>query len=79
LVSRVWGISLGIGTCFPLAGGGKRPKQRQPLLVLFKQQANPILSMKNFTPHVISWNDKQLTLLSQRKHPLTTRNTLVAL
>jgi hypothetical protein len=47
--------------------GGK--KQRQPLLVQYKQQANPLLSMHNYTPHVISGNDKnkQLTLLSQCK------------
>jgi hypothetical protein len=76
LVSKVWDIPSGIGPCFPLAGGlckfyanagGKRPMQRQPLLVQYKQ-ANPLLSMNNFTPLVISGNDKnkQLTLLSQR-------------
>jgi hypothetical protein len=78
VVSRVWEISSGIGPCFPLAGGlckfyakagGKRPLQRQPHLVQYKQQANPCLSMKNYNPLVISWNDKnkQLTLLSQSK------------
>jgi hypothetical protein len=43
--------------------------QRQPLLVQYKQQANPILSMHNYTPLVISGNDKnkQLTILGQRK------------
>jgi hypothetical protein len=41
---------------------GKRPIQ---LLVQYKQQGNPLLSMHNYTPHVISGkNDKnkQLTL-----------------
>jgi hypothetical protein len=71
----------------PLAGGlykfyanagGKRPIQRQPLLVQYKKQANPLLSMHNYTPLVISSNDKnkQLTLLSQRKLALIARNTL---
>jgi hypothetical protein len=55
--------------------------QRQPLLVPYKQQANPILTMNNNIPLVISWNDKnkQLTLLCQRKLALTARNTLFAL
>jgi hypothetical protein len=90
LFSRVCDISSGIGPCFPLAGGlckifanagGKRPIQRQPLLAQYKQQANPLLSMHNYTPLVISGNDKnkQLTLLSQRKLALTERNTLFAL
>jgi hypothetical protein len=89
LISRVWDISSGIGSYFPLTGdlrifyanaGGKRPIQRQPLLVQYKQQANPLLSMNNYTPLMISGNDKnkQLTLLSQRKLALTTRNTLFA-
>jgi hypothetical protein len=75
-VSRVWDISSGISPCLPLAGGlckfyanagGKRSIQRQPLLVQYQQQANPLLSMNNYTPLVISWNDKnkQPTLLSQ--------------
>jgi hypothetical protein len=67
LVNRVWYISSGIGPCFPLAGGlckfyanagGKRPIQRQPVLVQYKQQANPHLSMNNYIPLVISGNDK---------------------
>jgi len=60
--------------------GGKRPIQRQPLLVQYKQQANPLLSMNNYTPLVISGNgkNKQLTLLSQRKLALTAKNTLFA-
>jgi hypothetical protein len=73
-----WDISLGISPCFPLAGGfckfyanagGKRPKQRRPLLVRYKHQNNPHLSMHNYIPLVISANDKdkQLTLLSQHK------------
>ncbi len=38
-------------------------------LVQYKQQANLLLLMNNYTPLVISWNDtnKLLTLLSQRK------------
>jgi hypothetical protein len=54
----------------------KRPIQRQPLLLQYKQQANPLLSMNNYTPLVISRNDKnnQLTLLSQRKLALTGKN-----
>jgi hypothetical protein len=38
-----------------------------------KQQANPLLSMHNYTPLEISANDKnkQLILLSQRKLALT--------
>jgi hypothetical protein len=59
----VWDISSGIGPCFPLAGGlcrfyanagGKQPMQRQLLLVQYKQQANPNLSVHNYTPLVIS-------------------------
>jgi hypothetical protein len=44
--------------------------------VQYKQQANPLLSVHNFTPLVISVNDKnkQLTLLSQRKLALTAIN-----
>jgi hypothetical protein len=81
LVSRVWDISSGIGPCFPLVGGlckfyanaeGKRPIQRQQLLVQYKHQANPLLPMNNFTPVVISRNDKNTQLrLSQRKLALT--------
>jgi hypothetical protein len=82
--------SSGIGRCFPLAGalckfyanaGGKQPIQRQPLLEQYKQQANPLLSMNNYSPLVISWNikNKQLILLSQCKRALTARNTLLAL
>jgi hypothetical protein len=61
--------------------GGKQRMQGQLLLVQFKQQANPVLSMNNCTPLVISRNDKnkQLTLLSQRKLALTARNTHFAI
>ncbi len=76
--------------CFPLAGGlykfyangeGKRLIQRQPLLVQYKQQGNTLLSMNNYTPLVISRNDKnkQLTILSQCKLVLNARNTLFVL
>ncbi len=36
--------------------GGKWQTVRQPLLVQYKQQANPLLSLKNNTPLVISGN-----------------------
>jgi hypothetical protein len=44
------------------------------------QQANPLLSMPNYTPPVISGNDKnqQLTLLDYRKLALTAIKTLFA-
>jgi hypothetical protein len=44
-------------------------------------QANPLLSMKNYTPLLISRNNKnkQLTLLSQSKLALTAINKLFAL
>ena len=53
--------------------------QRQ-LLLQYKQQANPLLSINTYILLVISKNDKnkQLTLLSQRKLALTARNTLFA-
>ncbi len=51
----------------------EQPTQRQPLLVQYKQQANPLLSMNNHTPLLISGKDtnKQQTLLSQCKLALT--------
>ncbi len=84
MVSRDWDISSGIGPCFPLAGeqcklyvnaGGKWPIQRQ------QQQANPLLSMPNYTPLEISGKDKnkQLTLLSQCKLAFTAIKTPFAL
>jgi hypothetical protein len=74
----VWNISLSISPCFPLAGGfckfyanagEKRPIQRRPLLVQYKHQNNPHLSMHNYIQLVINGNDKdkQLTVLSQHK------------
>jgi hypothetical protein len=61
-------------TNFPLAGGlykfyvnagGKQQVQRQLLLVQYKQQVNPLLSMNKDTPLVISRIDKnkQLTII----------------
>jgi hypothetical protein len=49
--------------------------------VQYKQQANPLLSINNYTPLVISGNDKnkQLTLLSQWKLTLIPRYTLFAI
>ncbi len=74
-------ISSGIS---PLAGGlcksypnarGKRPIQRQPLIVQYKHQANPHLSTNNYTTLVINRNViyKQLTLISLRKLALTAK------
>jgi hypothetical protein len=47
----------------------------------YKQQANPLLSMRNYFLLVISGSDKnmQLTLLSQYKLALTARNSIFAL
>jgi hypothetical protein len=47
----------------------------------YKQQANPLLSMHNYTQLVISGKNKnkQLTLLSQCKLALTGRNMFMAL
>jgi hypothetical protein len=65
---------------FTPTDGGKRPIQRQPLLVQYKQQASPRLSMHNYTLLVISGNAKKhLTLLCQRKLALTASNSLFAL
>jgi hypothetical protein len=58
LVGWVWDFSSGIVPCFPLAGGlckfyanagGKRPIERQPLLVQYKHQAKPLLSMNIYS------------------------------
>jgi hypothetical protein len=81
--SRYWPLlPLAGGLCkFYANAGGKRQIQRKPLLMQYKQQANPLLSMHYYTPFVISGNDKnkQLTLLSQRKLALTARKTHFAL
>ncbi len=37
--------------------------QRQPLSVHHEQQANPLLSMHNYTPIVISGNDKAANII----------------
>jgi hypothetical protein len=92
LVSWVWDISQvsalasqGLEDCanfMPIPNtGGKLQIQRQPLLEQYKQQANPLLSVDNYTLLVIIRNYiiKQLTLLSQRKLALTVRNTLFAI
>jgi hypothetical protein len=74
----------GFGHVFPLAGGsrkfyanagGKRPMQCQPLLVQYKQHANPLLPMNNYSSND---KNKRLTLLSQRKLALTAKKTLFA-
>jgi hypothetical protein len=49
---------------------GKQPIQRQPLLVQYKQEANPLLLTHNYTPLAISRNDKnkQLTIINPILH-----------
>jgi hypothetical protein len=70
LVSRGWDIFSGIGPCFLLAAQilrqcrRKTTKQRQPLLVQYKLQPNKFLSIHNYTPHMISWNNKNKLLNS---------------
>jgi hypothetical protein len=62
------------GLCkFYANAGGTRPVERQPLFVQYKHQANPLLSIHNYSPLVISGNDKnkQLTFLGQRILALT--------
>jgi hypothetical protein len=68
LVSGVWDLSSGICPSFPLAGGlcqwEAEPEvndqyQRPPLLVQYKEQANPFLSMNNYTPLVIAGMKKK--------------------
>jgi hypothetical protein len=48
---------------------GKQQIQRPLLLVQYKQQANPLISMDKYTPLVISRNDKnnQLILIKLTK------------
>jgi hypothetical protein len=70
-------VSSGIGPCFPLAGGlckfyaklEENNQFSQPLLMQYKQQANPLLSMHYYTPLLISGNDKnkEIAVLSQCK------------
>jgi hypothetical protein len=70
------GLSSGIGPCFPLAGGLVNFVRQRQRKMTMQQQANSLLSMHNYTLHVISGNDnnKQLTLLSQFKLTFTGRN-----
>jgi hypothetical protein len=65
--TQIYPILSYLGPCFPLAGGlckfyanagGTQPLQRQLLLGQYKQQANPLLSIHNYTPLVVSKNDK---------------------
>jgi hypothetical protein len=62
-----------------LEGNGQ--KLCQLFLVQYKHQANPLLSMNNYAPLVISSNDKnkQLKFVSQRKLALTANNKPFAL
>jgi hypothetical protein len=70
---RSLGHFSGINPCFQLAGGlhefysnarGKQPIQRQPLFLQYIISKPTTLSMHNYTPLVISGNDKnkQLTV-----------------
>jgi hypothetical protein len=54
----------------------RRGKQQILRQLLFVQQASPLLSMKKYTPLVISRNDKnrQLTIIKPRKLALTAIN-----
>jgi hypothetical protein len=62
--------------CTPTAVENDK-KQRQLLFAQDKQQANPLLSMHNYTPLEIRTNDKnkQQILISQRKLALTAIHT----
>jgi hypothetical protein len=74
-------LPLAGGLCkFYTNAGGKKPIQRQLLLVQCAQQANPFVSILISTLLGISWNykNKQLKLLSQSKLELTARNPLFA-
>jgi hypothetical protein len=66
-------ISSGIGPCFQLAGGLCKLYANTGGKLQIQVASQSTLSMHNYTPHVISGNDKnmQLTLLSQRKLALT--------
>jgi hypothetical protein len=59
----------------------KRPIQRKSLVVTYKHHANPLLSVNNYTPLVVSRKDKnkQLKLLCQRKLAETAINNFFAL
>ncbi len=80
------GSSKHIGPCFPLAGGlckfyassgGRQPIKRQLLfLVQYKQQANPVVSIHNYSPLVISRNDKNKKLTSLSYWPAVQRTRL---
>ncbi len=54
--------SFGLEDCanFTPTPGENDQLSRQLLLVQFKQQANPLLSMHNYTPFVISGNDENI-------------------
>jgi hypothetical protein len=55
---------------------GKQQIQRQLLLMQYKQQANPLLSMNNYTPLVISRKDKnkQLTIIKPMQTGINRNN-----
>jgi hypothetical protein len=58
LVSRVWDTSSGIGPCFPSARRlcklDAKAEENDKYSANHKQQANPLLSMHNYNPVVIS-------------------------
>jgi hypothetical protein len=61
-------LPIGWSICkFYANAGGKRPIHRQSLLVQYNHQANPLISINNYTLVVLSRNDKnkQLTLSSK--------------
>jgi hypothetical protein len=75
LIGGVWHISSGIGPRFPLArglcklyanAGGKWQIQRPPFLAKYQQQANPLLSMHNYTPLVITDNFYQTSYFREK-------------
>jgi hypothetical protein len=66
LISRVWVISLGIGPCFPSICW-------RIVQILHKRRKKTTNTAHNYSPLVISGNDKnkQLTLLGQHQLALT--------
>jgi len=60
---------------------GQQQIQHQLLLVQYKQQANPLLSMNKYTPLVISRNEKnkQLTFFKPTQTGINRNNKLFAL
>jgi hypothetical protein len=51
--------------------------QRQPLLVEYKQQANLLLSVHNYTPLMVSGNDKKADNIIYPRQTRINRNKYV--